>query len=265
MRNFVLFDISFLAHRAYHSTGGLTHEGEATGVSFGVLRDIEKISDLFGADVSVMAFDSDVSKRERIYPAYKATRKVKAEEWDDEERQSRDLLRKQIEDLRTRHLPRMGYKNILQCRGYEADDILAAVAFQAHNVNDDVVIVSADKDLWQCLDANVCCYNPATNKVMNAKKFRETYGILPSMWASVKALAGCPSDDIEGVPGVGEKTAAQYYSGAMKKKGKRYEAIVNGLDIYNRNIHLTRLPLRISRRCRRCYLMKSTWRGVRVS
>lgn len=243
MSLYLMFDCHYLAHRAYHSTGGLQHEGEATGVSFGVLRDIEYLCDLFGADYTAFAWDyGGPGLRGAMVPSYKGTRAAKAAEWTDEERRSREWFSRQVVDLRSKHLPRMGYKNVFCERGYEADDILAAAAASLP-ARDDVIIVSADKDLWQCLAANVQCYNPATKKMQTLARFQaEFHGIDPCMWASVKALAGCTSDDIVGIDGIGDKTAAAYFMNKLKPGSKKHAAILAGLHVHNENIKLTRLP-----------------------
>jgi 5'-3' exonuclease len=243
MSLYLLFDCQFLAHRAYHSVGGLQHEGEATGVAFGVLRDIEYLTDMFGADATVHAWDfGGPGLRGQAVPGYKAGRAIKAAEWSDEEKQSRAWFREQVLDLRQKHLIAMGYRNVFCVPGYEADDIIA-VAVNMLGPGDEAIIISADKDLWQCLGASVSCYNPITKKLMTIARFQaEYFGIDPALWASVKALAGCDSDDIVGIAGVGDKTAAAYYGHKLNPKTKKYHAILENLHIHNENIKLTRLP-----------------------
>jgi len=68
------------------------------------------------------------------------------------------------------------------------------------------------------------------------------YGIAPSQWADVKAIAGCSSDGVEGVRGVGEKTAAKFLRGNLKPASKAHQAIVAGNNVWRRNLPLVRLP-----------------------
>ena len=79
-------------------------------------------------------------------------------------------------------------------------------------------------------------------KTITAGWFEKEYGIGPSMWADVKALAGCPGDCVEGIVGVGEKTAIKFLTGNLKTSTKAYGCIIEGREIWNRNLELVRLP-----------------------
>lgn len=240
----LLVDSHYLSHRAFHTTGQLTYKEEATGVAFGFLREIDNLTQRYHPDIIMFAFDYDgPGIREGIYPEYKYTRRNKVRS--DEEKESYLLFKDQVKKLKKKILPELGYNNIFSQRGYEADDIIAYFAERTSDFNT-ATIVTADNDMWQCLAHNISWYNPsskAKNKKVTASLFKHKYNIDPAMWASVKALAGCKTDDIEGIRGIGEITAAQWFAGTLDKKSKKYKTISDNIEVHNRNIKLTRLPL----------------------
>lgn len=240
-RTWLLIDANYLCHVAWHSTGGLTFEGVETGVAFGLINKIESLIDLYVASHVAIAFDGKGKGiRVGMNPQYKSSRRTK--EYTEEEREAKRLFDEQVERLRIELLPEMGFNNVFSVQGYEADDIIASVAEDLH-IRDFGVIASGDNDLWQCLRENVIWHNPRSGKTVTAESFRKEWGIMPDMWASVKALAGCKSDDVIGIRGIGEKTAAKWYSGALKPSTKKYNDIVENIHVHNENIDLVRLPL----------------------
>jgi DNA polymerase-1 len=240
MKVWLLVDLSYLAWRSHYTTGGLQHDGINTGISFGVLRDLEYLADLHSANRVIVACDGGGGgKRVEICPTYKKSR---GEEFCtpveiEERRQFYEELARLQRDI----LPQAGYKNILRVPGYEGDDIIAKIA-QDIPLDVEAVIISADGDLLQCLDDRVILYNPTKKKAITSKAFREKWGIAPHQWSSVKAWAGCGTDDIEGVKGVGEITAVKWLKGLIKEGTDTYDKFNNNFDVFNRNMPLVRLP-----------------------
>lgn len=230
----LLIDTNNLAWRAQHTTGKFSHKGKMTGVAYGVLRELEKLKDKFGPGIRpVFLFDKGRPKRLELYPEYKANREL------DEERQS---VRDQVDRLRRVILPRMGYRNVFAKKGFEADDLLAAISDSYRgNLGVAVIIVSGDHDFYQCLGLNVTQYQPIQNRVYTAKALEDEFGIPPGKWARVKAMAGCTTDNIVGIKGVGEKTAAAYVAGTIKP-GKQYDKIKAAKKLVKRNLELVKLP-----------------------
>jgi DNA polymerase-1 len=239
----LLVDCHNLAHRAFHTTGGLSHNGLSTGVSYGLLRDLEGFTEHFAATRVILAWDGTsihgACKRTELCPDYKQTRRGR--QFNEAERTARDDFYEELIRLRTEILPEVGYANILRAIGYEGDDILAKIADELP-AGVEAVIISSDKDLWQCLSDRVVCFNPINKKVMTSGTFRQQWGLHPTEWASVKALAGCVTDDVEGIDGIGEVTAAKWFRGELKHTTAAYQKIRDNLDVYNRNIGLVRLP-----------------------
>lgn len=201
----LVLDVHYLCHRAFYAQRDLTWEGVGTGAIFGFLKSIGMLKAEFQTDAICFCFESKHLFRKQLCPQYKARRgRLKTQE----ERNVRMEFTKQIFRLRTRYLPIMGFRNIFQQEGMESDDIMAAIA--QDTTDQEVVLVTADSDLFQCLREGVIIYNPQKKFVHTHKWFQKTYGIKPRQWVMVKVLAGCKTDNVCGIPGVGEKTAIKY-------------------------------------------------------
>ena len=232
MNPWLVIDVSYLCYRAFYTTKDLSWKGKATGTIFGFLKSITALKDQFATDTVAFCFEHPHLLRRDIYPAYKAHRHAKQRS--PLEEQALKGLREQIKSLRKDYLPRIGFKNVFCSDGYESDDIMAAIAFSAPK-EQDVVLVTADADLWQCLRSNVSIWNPQKQKLQTKAWFFGEYGFSPRLWAEVKALAGCNGDGVEGIPRVGEKTACKMViSSAVLPKEQS--------QIYHRNFPLVRLP-----------------------
>lgn len=239
MASYLVLDCSYLLYRSHYAMRSLKYEGIPTGATFGFFRDLITFRELFDPDALVFCFDRGKGKRQELIPTYKSSRK---KEWTEEEWEEHKELQRQMTNLRTKYLRRVGFKNILSQPGYEADDLIASIVRYSLTENDDAVIISSDGDLLQLLSHNTVLYNPAKKKCINAKSFRKEWGIEPCLWADVKALAGCISDDVIGIPSIGEKTASKWFSGKLSQESKKYKTINENLEVYNRNIKVIRLP-----------------------
>lgn len=236
----LLVDANNLCWRAFHTTGGLSHEGFGTGVCFGILRDLEHMTGTFGVVRTVLAFDGIGSLRQDKYPNYKSERRGRV--FTDAERKARESFYEEIRRLRTDVLPAAGYNNVFAVDGFEADDIIAKVAEELPE-SIEGIIASTDKDLYQCLRENVIIYNPIKKEVTSLNSFSEShFGIHPKEWANVKAIAGCDSDSVVGVRGVGDITAAKWVAGKLKHTSKTYQEIQQNYCLYRTNLPLVALP-----------------------
>lgn len=252
----LICDCNFLCRRASYAFGQLEHNGEATGVLFGFLSDLRNMQERFEAKQVVFCFDRGRSKREEIYPDYKGKRRAANEQrlLEEEEIIKANIYRRVIKRLWQEVLPDIGYPNVLVSQGYEADDFIAK-ACQELTVDfpdDQIMIVSADKDLLQCLAPHIQRYDPNAKVVTSLQDFKAKYGIMPADWATVKALAGCESDCIPGAFKIGESTALKYLRGVLPTKYKAYASIQQFLSSpeYARNQQLVKLPLIGTPECR---------------
>lgn len=240
----LLLDCPYLAHRAYHALGDvLSFREEPTVVIYGIMRDISILMEEFLTDRVVFAFDFGYGKRQELLPTYKCSREKAHENDSEEEQQSRRAFRHQIRRLRELYLPKLGFRNVFSQEGYEADDVIASIVKRTLKEDDEAIIVGTDQDLWQLINPNVSCYNPKTRRIIDVDAFVKQWGIEPALWANVKALAGCTTDDVPGLRGVGEITAVKWFRGSLKPDSVIYRRInTEGMEVHNRNIKLVRLP-----------------------
>jgi 5'-3' exonuclease len=180
MSFFLIIDAEHLARRAWYSTGGLSYRGSGTGIAYGIIREAASLIGFYQPYATAWCFDSRKSFRKKMYPKYKSNRITTNDD--------REAMFREIKYLRTEHLPAMGFRNIFVKPGFEADDIIATLAYGVHFA-DQAMIVSSDKDLYQCLSTGVCIYNPITKKKYTIDDFKAEYGIHPSTWSQDKAPA----------------------------------------------------------------------------
>lgn len=238
MNALLVLDCHYLCHRALHAQKDLSWHGIATGVIFGFLKSITQLKHEFQTDRIAFCFESQNLYRKIIFPDYKLKRGAKM---DPVKIKARADLHQQINALRINLLPRIGFQNIFYYPGYESDDIMARLAQRY----DEIILVTSDADLYQCLSPNVMIYSPQKQRLFTVEWFRQEYGIEPNLWSLVKAIAGCPGDGVPGVPGVGEITALKFIRGEpiRNPKGARELILSNASkNIIRRNRQLVELP-----------------------
>ena len=232
----VLLDGYSLMYRAFHalSTPMTAPDGTPTNAVHGFVMMLLRVLDEEAPTAAAVAFD--VSKhtfRTDLYDGYKANRKPMPEELRQQDPVIRDLLE------------RMGLR-IVECEGFEADDILGTLSRQCEEMGMEALLVTGDRDSFQLAGENTSILYTKrgiseTQRVTPAW-VRETYGVTPAQLIDVKGLMGDASDNIPGVPGVGEKTAlrliAQYgdlehvLAGADKgEKGRLRERLLENAGL----------------------------------
>lgn len=243
------FDASWLMHRAKHTTGELSHEGTATGVTFGFFQQLLSVCNdphVRSNRVGVF-FDSRHSYRRDFYPGYKSSRgrdKKSPEEWSEHL-----IMGEQSARLRREILPDCGFP-VYQQYGLESDDLLADAAGQCDSdASGGCVIVTADGDLFQCVTTKVHWFDPQRTLYLDHLKFWALKGVDPDQWATVKAICGCKTDEVAGIEGVGEKGAVDYVLNVLPETGKKFASIASpeGQSVIARNLRLVRLPHRRTR------------------
>ena len=204
MKKLVLIDGKSVFYRGYYAMGALSlTDGTPTGGVYGFAAIAMEIVKKLNPTKVVVAWDSktSVSKRRDIYPDYKAGR---IKPGDDFYTQI-PLLETLVQDL--------GW-NFVEIDNYEADDIIGTLSRQADEVGDyETYIISSDLDMLQIVDDNTHMWRILkgfTNiEQINVPELEAKYGIKKSQFLDLKALKGDSSDNIPGVPGIGEKTAAK--------------------------------------------------------
>ena len=202
MEKLVLIDGHSILNRAFYGVPDLTNsEGIHTNAVYGFLNIMFKILEEEQCDHLAVAFDlKEPTFRHKMYGDYKGTRKPMPEE-----------LREQVplmkEVLQAMDIP------ILTLAGYEADDILGTVAKRMAARGVEVSVVSGDRDLLQLADERIKIRIPKTSRGATEvhdyypEDVKREYQVTPAEFIDVKALMGDSSDNIPGVPSIGEKTA----------------------------------------------------------
>jgi len=198
----MLIDGNSIINRGYYALPALTAPtGEPTGGVYGFLNIFFKMYDEEKPDYVLVAFDLPAPTSRHIkYEAYKGTRSAMP-----------DSLRPQFPMLKSL-LKKMGIA-VYEEEGLEADDILGSLAAKSEGEGLEVVIISGDRDLLQIASDTIKIRIPKTKggttvvEDYYAKDVFEIYGVTPKEYIEVKALMGDSSDNIPGVPGIGEKTA----------------------------------------------------------
>ncbi len=205
LKHLFLIDGSGFIFRAFHAlpVAGFTRsDGTPTNAVFGftnmLLTTVEDIQSRNGGGCAVAVIFDAARKtfRNDIYPEYKANRDAPPPE-----------LIPQFDIIKD--TPRAFNLPSLQMPGFEADDLIATYARQAVEQNLHVTIISSDKDLMQLVGGSVLMFDPMKNREIGPDQVREKFGVGPDRVVDVQALAGDPSDNVPGVPGIGVKTAAQ--------------------------------------------------------
>jgi DNA polymerase-1 len=195
-KKLVLIDGSSLLYRSYYAIRFLTNsDGFPTNAIYGFIMSLKKLMDQEAPDYLGVVFDTKgPTERHKLFTEYKAHRKPMPE----------DLV-VQIPPLK-KIIKAMNIPTFEQV-GHEADDILGTFAHAASKEDIQTVIVTTDKDLLQMIDDNISVYNPTKDILLDEKGVKEFFGVSPSQIIDVLALWGDSSDNIPGVPGIGEKTA----------------------------------------------------------
>ncbi len=203
----VLIDGYSILNRAFFGIPDLSNsEGLHTNAVYGFLNILFRILEEEQPDYLTVAFDvSAPTFRHEMYAEYKGTRKPMAPE-----------LREQVPVMKEM-LKAMGV-TIVEKAGYEADDLLGTIAKRCEDAGLLVSVVSGDRDLLQLASEHIKIRIPKTKKTgtevedYNAAQVMEKYGVTPAEFIDVKALMGDSSDNVPGVPGIGEKTAVKIIS-----------------------------------------------------
>lgn len=196
----LLLDGNSLLHRAWHALPPLTtKDGRVVHAAYGFAMALEKMLQQFKPTYMAVAWDlPGKTFRHEVYEAYKGTREEKAQELYDQIPLIQDIL------------DAFGIPS-LSAEGFEADDVIGTLSKKAEKKQIKTLIVTGDLDALQLVDAetDVIFFQKGISetKTYDVEAILERYGLTPEELVDYKALRGDPSDNIPGVPGIGEKTA----------------------------------------------------------
>ena len=227
MSRLVLIDGNSILNRAFYGIMGnkmlTTRDGKYTNAVYGFLAIMFKVIDELKPEYMAVAFDLKApTARHKLYEGYKATRKGMPNE-----------LAEQMPILK--EILELMHITIIEKEGYEGDDILGTLAKEGEKAGLDVTIVSGDRDTFQLASSKISIRIPHTKvgktevDTFGEEEIKEKYGIEPKQLIEVKGLMGDTSDNIPGVPGVGEKTALSLIK-EFKTIDNLYKAIEDETD-----------------------------------
>ena len=243
MKKLVLIDGNSIMNRAFYGIMGskalTTKDGKYTNAIYGFLAILFKLLEDENPDYIGVTFDLKApTARHKMYEGYKANRKGMPTELAEQMPIIKEVLKAMNID-------------IIEKEGYEGDDIIGTLSRYGEQKGLEVVILSGDRDTFQLATDNVRINIPRTKagktetEIFNREKVKEVYGIEPKQLIEVKGLQGDTSDNIPGVPGIGEKTAlslVQKYetidnlykkleAGEADIKGKQKEKLEENKDL----------------------------------
>src|SRR5579859_865919 len=219
-----LIDGNSLAYRAFFALPEsiATSTGVPTNAIFGFASMLVKILTDYGPKATVVVWDAGDTGRREIYPEYKAQRSSRP-----------DLLKEQWPHLEPL-VDAFGYKN-LRVEGYEADDVIASIVEQARRAEAGrerihVMVVTGDRDAYQLVDDGVVKIMTTSRGITDTRVYDrqgviDRYGIPPELIPDFIGLKGDTSDNIPGVPGIGDKTAAE-----LLQKFGSLEKVLESID-----------------------------------
>lgn len=199
---FMVIDGNSILNRAFYGVRLLTnHDGLPTNAIYGFLSTLFRLQDEYTPDRTIVCFDvKEKTFRHQKFDSYKATRKGMP----DELAAQLPVMKEVLDAL-----------GMIRCEkgGYEADDLIGTISRKAEEQGNDCLIVTGDRDSLQLVSAHTTVHlvsskgGQDTSRDITPEAFREEYGFDPIRLIDLKALMGDSSDNISGVPGVGEKTA----------------------------------------------------------
>lgn len=222
-------DFNNVVFASYYGQHLINSKGVNVNAVKGFFYKLKSLMDVFNPDYIVLANDLSREKtfRRKLYKPYKAQRKPVDE----------DII-KQMSYISTL-VSLLGYP-MINDEKYEADDILGMISRMAENQGMDTVIISSDKDLYQLITDHVYVMSPHNSEIIDSYWLKNNYKLTPDQWIELKMLQGDRSDNIPGVPGIGEVTALQLmqeyhsidgiYQNLKSLKPKVKEALVNAKD-----------------------------------
>ncbi len=254
----MIVDCKNLAMSTLHSTGTEINDNK-TGIIYGFLEKLLNYQVIIQADKFIFCWDSIHYFRRDIYHKYK----IKNIKYTEEEAKDHKEALRQMEILKKDILPRLGFKYVYEQYGFEADDLIAQYVKTAPQ-DEEIVILSSDKDLWQLIerDSNrIRCYSISSKRFYSDSDIFEEFGVHADRWGDVKSISGCDGDKVDGIVGVADKRASNFLRNTLTQ-GEFYGRIVSdeGKKTIKFNKRLVILPFKgkriIDLKCKNVDLQK---------
>ena len=229
----MIIDGRYLCYRTKYSRGGdLSYNGINTGVFYGFFNTLQSIANSNFITNTVIMWDiSKVGVRNDEFEGYKNRGGdiMTPEEMEEKAKFEAAYL------FLTEFCEKIGFATYTLPM-YEADDLIALWCKQFNKGTN--IIITRDEDMYQLITENTYLYDPDKKIMKNLQWFKRTYGIEPEQWTEYKAIAGCKSDTVPGIPGMGEKRTLAYLKGDKTFADK----IEQHQDLYKLCYQLVVLP-----------------------
>lgn len=244
----LIVDCNAIAYGALYSFGHLSYQQKPTGVIYGFLRKILDLAERFKTNDFFLCWDARYSHRHYDYPGYKQNREKFKEEMSPVDKKAFKSMLDQRGQLTYEILPDLGFKNNFIRDKYEADDLIGWWVDKLCKKNQ-VVVITSDNDIFQCLDR--CDIFMPTNKkniMFTQKDFEKKFGVKPSDWPMAKAIGGCGGDEVIGIEGIGDpknpSSKALKYIRKELPKGVILSKILSkeGKETILRNLPIVTIP-----------------------
>lgn len=242
----LLVDFHNLAWRSAFSlkNADMEFDGRNTSILYGFVSQLLKVMDLYQTNRVIVCSDhaGGPARRKAVFPAYKAKRRASPSPKDSEFRERAEA------GIAVAAAALKGHAGFTfrRAAGFEADDLIGAeVKGRYSKVSEDIIVVSSDADMYQLLRAGVSIHKPGGGGLYTLSMFRAEFaGIRPADWVYAKAIAGCPTDGVPGLRGVGINTAVKYLAGApIRDPMKAAIEAWKESEEFLRNVTLVKLPM----------------------
>lgn len=230
----ILLDGKYYLYRSLKANVVLTHNTLITTTYYNYLNSLKAIAKKFKTGNIIILWDSEHSKRKELYAGYKVKDEAKQDKLLLEQKK---IVQSEYNNVKA-ILKNLGFASYNRW-GYEADDLFFWYLNQFPN--QECIIVSRDEDLYQLLTFKNCrLYNPHLKQFIDRRYIMNEYNLEPEQWHLFKAINGCKSDMVPGIPNIGEKRTIDYIR--QKASNKVVETIKSNWNIVARNMFLVQLP-----------------------
>jgi 5'-3' exonuclease len=234
----LLIDGKFFAYRTITTQFHLTHNESRTGMYFGFINAALSMAKKFKPDNVIIMWDSNHSFRRSIYPEYKAKRNESLQR-DENLIEQLKTIREEYENL-VNWMHKVGFASYMKW-GLEADDLFYYWVNQYSDQHN--IIATKDEDLYQLLaNDHVEIYDPKEKIIKTEKWFTNKYKIKPSVWADIKGIGGCISDNVKLLPGIAQDSALTFINSGGNIKIKKNKYIIDNWDKVEFAQKLVKLP-----------------------
>lgn len=232
----LLIDGKYYLYRSVTSNVRLSHNDVITTVYYNYLSALKSLTNKFKPKNIIIVWDSEYSYRKELFEGYKIKDNSKMDKVVMEQLLAAKYEYPIVKDI----MKKLGIASYNKF-GLEADDLLCYITKQFKD--EQFIICTSDGDIYQLLEGKrVVIYDPKVQKIKTEKWLSQEFNVTPEEWILFKAINGCESDKVPGIPTIGKKTTMDYIH--KKAKPKAAQKIVDNWNIVQRNMLLVKLPFK---------------------